>query len=267
MQYRLTPGQLDRYFARIGFDAPPRADLATLRAVHRAHAYAFTWENLDAFMGWSSSVDPAAAFDKMVEGRRGGWCYEMNGLLGAALAGIGFSVTRLCGGVRRDELGERAVGNHLTLRIDLDRPYLADTGLGDAQLEPIALAVGAYEQDGLRFAIEPADGEWLRFRNHPAGGAPTFDFRAGYSDETALADRQAWLLTDPNSPFANMLILQRHFPGRIEALRNTTRLTLNGGGLVEMPIENAEDFAALLTDVFQVRVADAGAVWAKAAKQ
>ncbi|MFD2143902.1 arylamine N-acetyltransferase [Ancylobacter oerskovii] len=55
-------------------------------------------------MGWPSSIAPASAFAKMVEGRRGGWCYEMNGLFGAALAALGFRVTRLCGGVDRRSL-------------------------------------------------------------------------------------------------------------------------------------------------------------------
>jgi len=120
----LALSQLDAYLARIGVSRPVSLDIDSLSKLHRAHLMAFTWEALDAFMGWPSSIVPAVAFAKMVEGKRGGWCYEMNGLFGAALAALGFRVTRLCGGVNREAMGDIAVGNHLTLRVDLDRPYL-----------------------------------------------------------------------------------------------------------------------------------------------
>ena len=68
---RLTPEQLDGYLARIGVVAPATADLAALTEIHRAHAYGFTWETLDAFMGWPSSLHPHDAYTKMVEGGRG----------------------------------------------------------------------------------------------------------------------------------------------------------------------------------------------------
>src|SRR5262249_30138545 len=110
----LTPAQLQAYFARVGMEPSARPDLAALRAIHRAHALAFTWEASDAFLTREQgSIDPALAFEKLVAGRGGGWCYEMNGLLGAVLAASGFAVTRLCAGVYRATLGDAVVGNHL----------------------------------------------------------------------------------------------------------------------------------------------------------
>ena len=92
------------YLDRIGFQGVPRPDLATLRALHRGHALAISYENLDVQLGRPMTTDPAAAFDKLVHGRRGGWCYEMNGVLGAVLSEIGFKVTRLAGGAYRASL-------------------------------------------------------------------------------------------------------------------------------------------------------------------
>ena len=194
MPYTLTPEQLDGYLARIGVARPVQADAAALAAVHRAHALGFTWEAIDCFMGWPGSIDPQATWAKVVAGRRGGWCYEINGLLGAALSALGFSVTRLCSGVRREDVGEDMVGNHLTLRVDLaDGPWLAETGLGDALVDPVPLRLGAVAQRGYPFAIEAADGDWLRFRNHAWGGAPSFDFRPDYADEARLQGMHDWL--------------------------------------------------------------------------
>ena len=97
----LSPAQLQAYLARIGLEGPVGADLATLDAIVRAHVQAIPFENLDVQLGRPLTTDPAAAFAKLVEARRGGWCYEHNGVLGAALSAIGFDVTRLSAGVMR----------------------------------------------------------------------------------------------------------------------------------------------------------------------
>lgn len=261
MQTRLTDTEFEAYLARIGIRRPERPDLGALISIHRAHSYSFTWETIDCFMGWPSSIDPQDAFAKMIDRRRGGWCYEMNGLLGAALSACGFAVTRLCGAVRRAELGDNVIGNHLTLRVDLDEPWLAEVGLGDALVDPIPLAIGSSTQRGYEFSIGQADGNWLRFHNHPHGGAPTFDFQTDYADEAALENAQRWLLESEESPFAGNLLLQRHFPDRIESILNGMWRTTTPQGVVERPIGSAPEFAALLAGIFQIDEPRTDAIW------
>ncbi|MCS0497333.1 arylamine N-acetyltransferase [Ancylobacter sp. MQZ15Z-1] len=261
--FRLTPRELDAYLARIGLGRPRAADLPTLVALHHAHVTSFTWEAIDAFMGWPVDPHPHAAFAKMVDGPRGGWCYEMNGLFGAALAALGYKVTRLCAGVRRAELGDMAVGNHLTLRVDLDQPWLAEVGLGDAILAPVPMRLGAVEQYGRAFAIAEADGGWLRFHNHRHGAAPSFDFRPGHCDEAALAAAHEMLIRDAGSPFLRNLVVQRHAPGRTEGIFNHTRRIVTDAGVEERPIADAREFARLMREVFQIEVPEPEAVWAR----
>ncbi|WBX83603.1 arylamine N-acetyltransferase family protein [Sphingosinicella microcystinivorans] len=263
MLTELTPEQMDRYCARIGVPRAGAPDLERLAAIQRGHVHAFTWEVLDAFMGWPNAIDPAAAFDKMIGGTRGGWCYEMNGLLGAALAAAGFQVTRLCSGVRRADLGDAVVGNHLTLRVDLREPWLVDGGLGDAPARPIPLAVGDHREDFHDFGIEAADADWLRYRNQRFGAAPSFDFRADYTDEPQLAAQQAWLMSDDGSPFRSNLVVMRHFEGRIESIVNRTRRTVTAGGMTTEAMSGPDDLAAALGGVFGLEVPDVAAVWAK----
>ncbi|MGB3876810.1 MAG: arylamine N-acetyltransferase [Shinella zoogloeoides] len=250
----LTAAQLDAYLARIGMERPARLDIASLSQLHRAHLMTFTWEALDAFMGWPSSVAPAAAFAKMVEGRRGGWCYEMNGLFGAALAALGFRVTRLCGGVDREKLGDIAIGNHLTLRVDLDRAYLAEVGIADAIVEPVPLAAGPISQRGFDFSIVPADGGWLRFNNHVRGIAKSFDFRPDHSDEAAMAATQGWLMQDPGSPFTNALAILRHTADGYVALQNDCLRRVTAASLTEQRITSADQLADTFGIVFDLDV-------------
>jgi N-hydroxyarylamine O-acetyltransferase len=262
---KLTPGQLEAYYARIGIAAPARADAAALAAIHRAHALAFTWEAADAFLlRPEGGIDPARAFERMVAGRRGGWCYEMNGLLGAALSAAGFAVTRLCGAVHRATLGEAVVGNHLSLRVELeDGPWLVEAGLGDALPVPVPLRPGAHEQDFLACAIEPADGDWLRYVNHRHGVASSFDFRPAYMDEARLAATEVWMRTDPNSPFTGALAIMRHFPDRVESLVNRTRRTLTRAGVAEREIADEATFRETLSGLFRLDHPDVPALWAK----
>ncbi|RWE72415.1 MAG: arylamine N-acetyltransferase [Mesorhizobium sp.] len=259
----MTATQLDAYLARIGVERPASVDIHSLSKLHRAHLMTFTWEALDAFMGWPSSITPAAAFTKMVEGKRGGWCYEMNGLFGAALAALGFRVTRLCGGVNRETLGDIAIGNHLTLRVDLDRPYLAEVGVADAIFEPVPLAVGPISQRGFDFSIMPAEGGWLRFNNHVRGIAKSFDFRRDHSDEAAMAATHGWLMQDPGSPFTNALAVLRHTADGYVALQNDVLRRVTANSFSEQRITSADHLEDTFATVFDLDIPQPGRVWEK----
>ena len=140
---------LRAYLDRIGFDGEPAVDRVTLEKLQRLHLLALPYENLDVQLGRPLTTDPSAAFDKLVTRRRGGWCYEMNGLFGWALETVGFSVTRLASGVMRSAMGAAALGNHLVLRVDLaDGATLADVGLGDGPIHPFAIEAGAFTAGG-----------------------------------------------------------------------------------------------------------------------
>ncbi|MFD2346489.1 arylamine N-acetyltransferase [Sinorhizobium terangae] len=259
----LTASQLDTYLARIRVDRPISLDLHGLSKLHRAHLMTFTWEALDAFMGWPSSITPASAFAKMVEGRRGGWCYEMNGLFGAVLDALGFRVTRLCGGVDREKLGDIAIGNHLTLRVDLDRPYLAEVGVADAIVEPVPLAVGPISQRGFDFSIMPTEDGWLRFNNHVHGIAHSFDFRADHSDEAAMAGTHSWLIRDPASPFTNALAVLRHTADGYVALQNDCLRTVKPNSVSEHRITSADHLADTFETIFDLEIPRPERVWDK----
>ena len=113
-------------------------------AIMRAHVASIPFENLDVQLGRPITGDLDEIFAKLVERRRGGWCYEQNGLLGWALETIGFEVTRVAGGVMRADAGDAVLGNHLALVVTLDQPWLVDAGFGGSLAEPIALAPAAH---------------------------------------------------------------------------------------------------------------------------
>lgn len=192
---------LDAYLARIGLAGPLPPTLATLQAVHRAQAFAIPYEGLDVQAGEPLDLFIDRIIDKLVVRRRGGWCYETNGLLGWALDRLGFEVQRCTAGVHRRERGDAALGNHLTLIVRLDQPWLCDLGLGDGLRGPIPLEPGVHRDGDFQFGLEPLpDGYW-RFYNHSYGQPPTFDFRDAPADETLFQRQNITLQTSPESYF------------------------------------------------------------------
>ena len=255
---------LAAYFDRIGFTGEARPDLATLRAVHRAHLQAIPYDSLDVQLGRSLTIDPAAAYDKIVGRRRGGWCYEMNGLMGWALSEIGFSVTRMAGAAMRAERGDSTIGNHLVLRIDLPgepNPWIADVGFGDGMLDPFALRPADLEAEGHRFRLEAMDAGWWRFHNHEFGGAKSFDFTLAPADPALLAEKCAWLQSAPDSPFVMNVICQRWRGDEVLQLLGRTYRQIRPGVRGERVIASADEMIAVLRDDFTLDVPEAEALW------
>jgi N-hydroxyarylamine O-acetyltransferase len=252
---------LEAYFDRVGFAGEARPDLATLTALHRAHLAAIPYENFDVQFGRPISPSPEAAFDKLVTRRRGGWCYEMNGLFAAVLDAIGCQVTRMAGGVRRSQMGEVMVGNHLVLKVDLDGPWIADVGFGDGVIEPFRLQEGPVEADGFTCRLERIEDGWWRFHNHAFGGAPDFDFRDEPADPALLAERCLWLQDWPESPFRLNAVAQRRRPGEVLALRGRTLKHSLPDGATARLVGSADEYVEVLGRDFGLDLPEAADLW------
>ena len=107
----------------------PPADIDGLASLQAAHLIAVPFENLDVWAGQMVRCDEAWVLDKIVARGRGGCCFELNGGFAALLDHAGFAVTRLAATVLLDDT-QSPLPDHLTLRVELDRPYLVDVGFG-----------------------------------------------------------------------------------------------------------------------------------------
>jgi N-hydroxyarylamine O-acetyltransferase len=146
------------YLARIGLAAPP----ATLAELQVAHLLSVPFENLDIGAGIPISMDPDAIFDKVVRRRRGGFCYELNGLFAWLLEELGYSVTLLSARVMDGDGVEGPEFDHLVLRVDLDEPWLVDVGFGDTYREPMPLRPdsGFVDSLGRTYRLREVGRDW-----------------------------------------------------------------------------------------------------------
>src|SRR3989440_10034587 len=139
---------IQAYLQRIDYTGPLVPSAKTLRLLQVAHLRTVPFENLSIHSGEPIVLDDDALFEKIVSRRRGGFCYELNGLFAALLRALGFDVVLLSAGVAHAGGGFGPEFDHLLLVVDLQEHWLADVGFGDSFLEPVRLVTGEQVQDG-----------------------------------------------------------------------------------------------------------------------
>ena len=210
---------LDAYLARIGLRERP--DLPQL---HRAHVTAIPFENLDPRRGIPVSLELEDIEQKVVSNRRGGYCFEQNLLLKAALEALGADVDIFLARVRVGRPGPRP-RTHLLLGVQANgTTWHADVGFGHGTLrEPIPFGAGGdYEQagwrhrvvkDGPELVLQSLDqsGEWVDLYGFVPEPVPLID----------VITSNWYTCTYPRSPFVTGLIVSVQRPdGARESLSN-----------------------------------------------
>jgi len=223
---------VDAYLSRIGMTGPIACDAETLERLQRAHLTAVPFENLDVFHRRGVSTSPDRSVPKIVERNRGGWCFELNGAFAELLVALGFAVTRLAAQVLL-EGAEPKKPDHLTIGVDLDRPYLVDVGFGHSFIKPLPLDSEGPHDGGIgEFAFEFDERETTLLRIH-GDGTVVPQFRFGETS-AAAADfdvSSEYLQTEPGlhwteSPFATRLL--NGGPDRVTLLADRLRFRRDG---------------------------------------
>lgn len=288
-------GQLDvdGYLRRLGFDQrPPRPDLATLRALHRAQVERIAYENLDIQLGRRRSIEPLASAGHVLAGR-GGYCYALNGAFSLLLTALGYQVTWHRAGVQGMPVPDPpgpALANHLALTVSglpdddhgHDGAWLVDAGLGDALHEPLPLRAGDHRQGPLTFRLRPSDvapGGW-RLDHDAKGSFRGMDFEPAPATVDDFLERDEFLSTSPESGFVRTAVVQRRDAEGVDQLRGLTLVRI--GGLQradarrpdaadrphETTIGSAAEWFQVLADLFGLPLPDVDAderrrLWAR----
>ena len=146
-----------RYLERIGLAGPVPVDSDGLRNIVVRHLATVPFENLSIHLSEPIVLAEDALVAKIVDRRRGGFCYELNGTFAVLLEHLGFRVTRLAARVFGADGGLGPPFDHMTLRVDLDRPWLVDVGFGRFTAAPVLLDETEDQQDPAAVVrIQPA---------------------------------------------------------------------------------------------------------------
>lgn len=249
---------LARYFERVGFTGTARADAGTLFDLHLAHTTHIPFENLDVFAGKPISLGRDALFDKLVTRRRGGYCFEMNGLFAHILRELGFGVTEL---LARCSIGGAygAKTHEVLLVITADGArYLADVGFGnDGIAQPITLEAGSVsEQCGAvyRIVTEPRYGYALERRELSADADADFTVLYAFNIEACPPEdfivANHYTSTHPSSFFRMIRFCTMPTPdGRVTLTERRFR-QMENGRVTETVIDSDAALAELMKNRF-----------------
>jgi N-hydroxyarylamine O-acetyltransferase len=255
--------QLSDYLLRIGYQGDVQPDLDSLIRIHRFHALNIPYENLDVQLERPLDQNIERIFQKIVTNRRGGWCYEQNGLLEWVLREIGFEVTRVVGGMERREGGNATLGNHLVLLVHLDRTYIADLGVGDGSRIPLPLVEGTHEADGLIYRLERIEDDYWRFHNHSFAVPTSFDFRQEPADEKLIAQVCHELQVSPDSTFVQNFVAQIMRKDSITCLTGKVMRHKTSSGSTKTILGSALELEHTLGEVFGIEDPEIKSIWPK----
>ena len=217
----------DAYLSRIGAARPARADADALRDLHLRHLRTVPFENLSIHLGEDIVLEPEALVAKVVDRRRGGFCYELGGAFATLLSALGFEVELLAARVfAGDRLG--VPYDHLAVRTG---PWLADVGFGSHTHYPLRLDERDDQHDpgGVFRVAETPEGDLDVFKN----GTPQYRLE---TRPRALGDFEAgcwWHRSSPKSHFTRSLVCSM--------LTESGRVTLSGRTLIRTTIRATGD--------------------------
>jgi arylamine N-acetyltransferase len=148
----MTSDTIAEYLTRVSYAGPTDPTLEVLTALVAAHNRSIPFENLDPLMGIPVvDLSPEALRHKLVRRRRGGYCFEQNGVMADMLSQLGFGVDVLGGRVVwMNTSGELPAQTHQALAVTVpgeDGRYLVDVGFGGQTLSsPIRLETDTVQQ-------------------------------------------------------------------------------------------------------------------------
>ncbi|MDE2473430.1 MAG: arylamine N-acetyltransferase [Alphaproteobacteria bacterium] len=253
------PVNLEAYFDRVGYSGPREASLATLGALHALHPAAIPFENLDPLLGRRVRLDLESVQRKLLSSRRGGYCYEHNGLFAAVLTALGFRLTTLAARVvygRLNPAGARR--SHMLLKIDMpDGTYLADVGFGgQSPSAPLRLDTTIEQRTPHGLYRISRQGDWFELIAQMDG-----EWRALYRftlEEQSPEDHEManwYVSTHPDSEFRTLLFVARNPPGkRLTLLGNQFTIRDLSGASETRVLGSPEEIASVLEQDFLIHL-------------
>ena len=244
------------YLERINYHGPLAPTAETLRGLQVAHLLAVPFENLSIHARQPIILEDGALFAKIVERRRGGFCYEANGLFAALLRALGFDVVMLSAGVARAGGGFGPDFDHMALMVTLDERWLVDVGFGDSFREPLRLDERSEQAHGGRAYRILTDGPYLVLMRRDNGGG---EWEAQYRltlrphEYADYAEMCRYHQTSPESHFTKARVCSRATEeGRITLSEMRLITTSQDGGRQERTLTSQEEYAEILREQFGI---------------
>ena len=248
------------YLQRINYHGSQAPTADTLRKLHLAHLQTVPFENLSIHAGEPIVLNDEALFDKIVVRRRGGFCYELNGLFAGLLKALGFEVVMLSAQVANDKGDFGPDFDHMTLLVTMpgkpEQRWLADVGFGDSFNEPLLLDVRDAQQQGLRsYRIDETPTHLLLWQREDGGEwKPQYRFTMAPHEFADYETMCRYHQTSTDSHFTKARVCTRLTPqGRI-TLSGMRLITTHNAVREEQTLADEETYERLLQERFGIEI-------------
>lgn len=244
------------YLERIGFDEKVTVSLPCLQKLHKLNLLQIPFENLDMHIGRKITLNPAQFFDKIVHQKRGGFCFELNGLFYELLTHYKYSAKLISCRIldKKNDNFDDEFG-HLALMVTLgNKNFLCDVGFGELAFEPLEIQLNKIQEDsrGL-FKFERFNKEYLSLS---VENKDAFQCKYIFSPVARkLRDFEGMCLYHQTSPLShftqNKLISIPTEKGRISLTEKSLKIW-SGNETKESAIRNNSEFNTALKKYFQI---------------
>ncbi|MFP4634830.1 MAG: arylamine N-acetyltransferase family protein [Nitriliruptoraceae bacterium] len=233
----LSPTVVRAYLERIGHPPVEAPDEEALASLQDAHVRNVPFENLDIHLGRRLSLDLDRLVDKVVTKRRGGFCFELNGLFHALLASLGFDAWLVEARSLEDgELGPRF--DHARVLVDLDVQVVVDVGTGASPRGPIELSDRPQTIGAVTYRTRKVNGRYLTEQRDGDTWTPgwTFDTAAHSLDD--FAERCHYHQASPDSHFTHKPLCTLVTDDGHVTLSDRQLITTTGDGRTEVEVDD-----------------------------
>lgn len=244
---------VESYLKRINYTGSRAIMPETLRQLQLAHLQMVPFENLSIHAGQPIVLNDKALFEKIVERRRGGFCYELNGLFAGLLRELGFDVQMLSAEVASSASDFGPDFDHMALLVQMDERWLADVGFGDSFNEPLLLDSREVQAQGAgHFQILEDEAKFILLREHEGEWNNQYRFTLRPYNYTDYQEMCRFQETSPESHFTKgrMCSLVRS-NGRI-TLSELKLITTIDGKKEERILTSEQEFSSLLASEFGI---------------
>lgn len=250
---------VDRYLARIQFEGDRHPSAETLTALQLAHLTHVPFENLSIHANEAIVLEPDALYDKIVRRRRGGFCYELNGLFAELLRALGFGVSRVAARVASAESGYSPPFDHMALLVSAEQStYLVDVGFGDSFRLPLVVEPDRTQSQLGRAYKLVRDDDWLvlKGKQRDADWQPEYRFTQQAFELTDFVPRCHFHQTSAESHFRRGRVCTLATPdGRITLREHTLITSTLAGNRHERELADEAEVARVLAEQFGVVMA------------
>jgi len=254
----MTETEIAKYLTRINFDGTTEPTLELLRMLQKKHLLGIPFENLDIHYKTPIKLNSADIFEKVINKKRGGFCYELNSLFHELLRSIGFDVKIISARVFNSKKQTFSPEfDHLAILAKINSAnYLVDVGFGEFAFHPLEIESSTMLNDerGI-FKIEKHDNKYYRVSKLIAKNWMTeYIFSLQERGLREFEEMCLYHQTSPESHFTqNKLCSIATETGRITVTDDRAKIT-QGNTITEFNINNEKEFLSALERYFNLRL-------------